>query len=104
MFTSRDAETIAEIADLDLVDHHCHGVSVGPLDYDDFASLLTEGGREMLGAIDPIAIAARSCHSIHLRTGSRRRSTCPDHRVPEAPVGARGNHRSPTHAWGRGAE
>ena len=55
MFTSQDAETIAEIADLGLVDHHCHGVSVGPLDHDDFASLLTEGGREMLGAIDPMA-------------------------------------------------
>ncbi len=55
MFTSQDAGTIVEIADLDLVDHHCHGVSVGPLDYEDFVSLLTEGGREMLGAIDPMA-------------------------------------------------
>ena len=44
-----------EVADLDLVDHHCHGVSAAPLDNDAFGSLLTEGGRDMLGAIDPVA-------------------------------------------------
>ena len=54
MSASHDAQPIAEIADLDLIDHHCHGVSTAPLDYDSFVSLLTEGGREMLGAIDPI--------------------------------------------------
>ena len=51
----QDVEPIAEIADLDLVDHHCHGVSAGPLHNDVFVSLLTEGGRDMLGAIDPTA-------------------------------------------------
>ena len=50
-----DVEPIAEVADLDLVDHHCHGVSAAPLHDDAFVSLLTEGGRDMLGAIDPIA-------------------------------------------------
>ena len=50
-----DVEPIAEVADLDLVDHHCHGVSAAPLHHDAFVSLLTEGGRDMLGAIDPIA-------------------------------------------------
>lgn len=52
MPTSDDGELLA---DLDLVDHHCHGVSAAPLGYEDFASLVTEGGREMLRAIDPIA-------------------------------------------------
>lgn len=52
MPTSDDRELLA---DLDLVDHHCHGVSAAPLSHDDFASLVTEGGREMLRTIDPIA-------------------------------------------------
>jgi len=55
MRTSRHSETASAIADLELVDHHCHGVSSAPLNNEDFASLLTEGGREMLSAIDPIA-------------------------------------------------
>ena len=55
MRTSRRSETASAIADLELVDHHCHGVSSAPLSHEDFASLLTEGGREMLSAIDPIA-------------------------------------------------
>ncbi|MDE0233822.1 MAG: amidohydrolase family protein [bacterium] len=55
MRTSRHSETASAIADLELVDHHCHGVSSAPLSNEDFASLLTEGGREMLSAIDPIA-------------------------------------------------
>ena len=55
MLTSRDSETLSFIADLELVDHHCHGVSAAPLSREGFASLLTEGGREMSAAIDPIA-------------------------------------------------
>lgn len=55
MPTSRDTGTLSLVADLALVDHHCHGVSGSPLNHEDFASLLTEGGREMLGAIDPIS-------------------------------------------------
>jgi len=55
MRTSRHSETASAIADLELVDHHCHGVSSAPLSPEDFASLLTEGGREMLSAIDPLA-------------------------------------------------
>ncbi len=51
----RETEPIVEIDDLELVDHHCHGVSAAPLDYEAFVSFLTEGGREMLGAIDPMA-------------------------------------------------
>ena len=62
--TSPDEGTLPLVADLALVDHHCHGVSAAPLNHDDFASLLTEGGREMLGAIDPtstpLGIAIRS--------------------------------------------
>ncbi|MDE0170684.1 MAG: amidohydrolase family protein [bacterium] len=55
MRTSHEAEPMCEIDDLDLVDHHCHGVSAAPLGYEAFASFLTEGGRDMLGAIDPMA-------------------------------------------------
>ncbi|MET9130403.1 amidohydrolase family protein [Streptomyces antibioticus] len=33
------------LADLALVDHHCHGVVTAPLDRPDFEALLTEGGR-----------------------------------------------------------
>ncbi|MEU2296543.1 amidohydrolase family protein [Streptomyces antibioticus] len=33
------------LADLELVDHHCHGVVTAPLDRPDFEALLTEGGR-----------------------------------------------------------
>lgn len=55
MRASHEAEPILEIGGLDLVDHHCHGVSAAPLDYEAFVSLLTEGGRDMLGAIDPMA-------------------------------------------------
>ncbi|MDE0600192.1 MAG: amidohydrolase family protein [bacterium] len=55
MRTSGHPEALSFISDLELVDHHCHGVSVAPLSHDDFASLLTEGGREMSAAIDPIA-------------------------------------------------
>ena len=55
MRASHDAAPIGEIADLDLVDHHCHGVIAIPLHDDAFVSLLTEGGRDMSGAIDPIA-------------------------------------------------
>jgi predicted TIM-barrel fold metal-dependent hydrolase len=33
------------LAELELVDHHCHGVVAGPLDRAGFEALLTEGGR-----------------------------------------------------------
>lgn len=33
------------LAELELVDHHCHGVATGPLDRPDFEALLTEGDR-----------------------------------------------------------
>ena len=55
MRTEDGPSAAGEAEELLLVDHHCHGVSATPLDRNSFAALLTEGGREMLGVIDPIA-------------------------------------------------
>lgn len=55
MRTDHGPPAAGEVGDLLLVDHHCHGVSATPLDRDSLASLLTEGGREMLEVIDPVA-------------------------------------------------
>ncbi|WP_329415516.1 amidohydrolase [Streptomyces sp. NBC_00704] len=50
-----------ELAGLDLVDHHCHGVVAGPLDRPGFEALLTEGGRlPGISAFDtPVGVAVR---------------------------------------------
>ena len=55
MHTENVTPLASEIGALLLVDHHCHGVSATALDRDSLASLITEGGREMLGVIDPVA-------------------------------------------------
>ncbi|WP_405727502.1 amidohydrolase [Streptomyces sp. NBC_00028] len=41
------------LAELSLVDHHCHGVVTGDLDRDGFEALLTEGGRWPGSGISP---------------------------------------------------
>ncbi|MCQ9130665.1 amidohydrolase family protein [Streptomyces hilarionis] len=50
-----------ELAGLELVDHHCHGVVVDPLDRPGFEALLTEGGRMPgLSMFDtPVGVAVR---------------------------------------------
>ena len=55
MRTENGPPATGEVGDLLLVDHHCHGVSAIPLDRYSLACLLTEGGREMLEVIDPVA-------------------------------------------------